>query len=307
MQTHSRREGPANCCVFVKAMAEFHDIAGYEVLASLGKGARSTLYAVRDTDGHLYTLKRVVKNSPADQRFIDQAIHEHEIASKFDHSLLRRSYKLIRQRALIRTSEVLVLLEFIDGVTLEQHKPSDFGKLCQVCAQAAQGLTIMHEAGYVHADIKPNNIMLCDDDTGKLIDFGQSCEIGTVKQRIQGTPDYIAPEQVLRREITAKTDIFNLGATMYWLLTNRHVPTLIPKGQAGLTMRSDDSCPPPVTVDDRVPLALSNLVMDCIEADPAERPESMKAVEDRLDIAYAQFARQHKADEQDAALQRNAG
>ena len=65
----------------------------------------------------------------------------------------------------------------------------------------------------------------------KIIDLGQSCKLGAIKSRIQGTPDYIAPEQVLRKHISHRTDIFNLGATMYWALTGKNVPTLIPKNE----------------------------------------------------------------------------
>ena len=67
----------------------------------------------------------------------------------------------------------------------------------------------------------------------KVIDFGQSCRIGTVKERIQGTPDYIAPEQVARRPITSQTDVFNLGATLYWALTGQDIPTLYTVNKKG--------------------------------------------------------------------------
>src|SRR5690606_35077399 len=109
-----------------------------------------------------------------------------------------------------------VLMEMVDGLTLEHYVPDNLIELCRIFQQTALGLHAMHEAGYVHADIKPNNILFMDDQRVKIIDFGQSCKADTVKDRIQGTPDYIAPEQVLRRAITPQTDVFNLGATMYW-------------------------------------------------------------------------------------------
>jgi serine/threonine-protein kinase len=280
-------------------MAEFHEIAGYAVLQTLGHGARSTLYAVQGKNGNKYCLKRVVKDTPSDQRFLDQAIREHEVASQFDDDRIRRSHKLIKQRAIIRTTEVLVLMELIDGKTLERVDMSDVLKACRVIREAAKGLVVMHDAGWVHADLKPNNIMVTKDGGLKLIDFGQSCETGTVKQRIQGTPDYIAPEQVLRREITAQTDIFNLGATMYWTLTGQHVPTLIPKGQPGVQLRTDRSdgcCPPPDELNPEVPPALSTLVMDCIKTEPPQRPPDMQSVIDRLEIAALQVARKRSVD-----------
>lgn len=271
--------------------AEFHDILGYEVVGTLGFGARSTIYAVRDSDGQIYAMKRVVKSSPSDERYLDQAISEHEVASQFDHDLLRRSIKLFKQRQVIRVSEVYVLMEMIDGVTLEQHQPKSMAGMIKVCGQVAQGMAVMHKQGYIHADMKPNNVMVSRKGEVKIIDFGQSCKAGTVKERIQGTPDYIAPEQVKRRPITVETDVFNLGATMYWLLTKTHVPTLIPKGKAGVTLRTEIRTSTPAELNDQVPPALSSLVMDCIEKDPVDRPRTMDEVVDRLEIAAAQVAR----------------
>lgn len=285
-------------------MAEFHQIAGYDVVSTLGEGAHSTIYAVRDKKGQVMVLKRVVKEGPSQQRFIDQALAEHEVASKIDHPRVRKSIKVIKQRNVIRVSEVLVLMELIDGHTLEQHRPTDLFQICQVFYQAAEGLRAMHKAGFVHADIKPNNIMLTERNGVKLIDFGQSCKSGTIKERIQGTPDYIAPEQVKREAITERTDVFNLGATFYWLLTGQHIPTLIPKKNQGLTMKSDDQPKrgrPPIEINPEISPALSSLVMDMVERKPDNRPANMDQVIDRLEIAGAQIKRQRAADVSSAA------
>ncbi|MEX2545884.1 MAG: serine/threonine-protein kinase [Phycisphaeraceae bacterium] len=272
-------------------MSELHEIAGYEIVATLGHGARSTIYHVRDRRREQYALKRVVKATASDQRYLDQAIREHQIARRFDHPSIRKSHRLLRQRNFIRTSEVLVLMELVLGKTLEQHQPKRLADLVLTCRHAAEGLAVMHEQGYVHADIKPNNIMINQDGAVKIIDFGQSCPSGTIKNRIQGTPDYIAPEQVQRKRIIPQTDIFNLGATMYWLLTRQHVPTMMPKGQAGMALKTETRCAPPIEHNPEVPPALSSLVMDCIERHPSERPDTMVHVIDRIDIALAQLQR----------------
>ncbi|MFI4860690.1 MAG: serine/threonine-protein kinase [Phycisphaerales bacterium JB063] len=274
-------------------MAEFHQIAGYDVVATLGQGAASTLYAVRDKKGEMFCLKRVVKNSPSEQRFLDQAICEYEVAQKVDSPLLRKVHRLIKHRALIRTNEVLVLLEMVEGKTIEHVKLASILSFCKLFHAAATGIKMMHEAGYVHADIKPSNIMITNEGKVKIIDFGQSCKVNTVKQRIQGTPDYIAPEQVLRRPITFRTDSFNLGATMYWKLTGRHVPTLIPKKDTAISLRAEGhgEFVPPIEVNDEVPPALSNLVMECVQTEPKQRPANMDAIIDRLGIAASQAQR----------------
>lgn len=275
-------------------MAHHSDIFGYEVIATLGYGARSTIFAVKDQKNHVFALKRVKKRRPTDQRFIEQAILEHDVASKLDHENLRKSYKLLKGRQMLRTNEVVVLMEMIDGVTLEHYEVEDMVDLCRVFQQTALGLGAMHEAGYVHADIKPNNIIWTEQGNVKIIDFGQSCKIDTIKERIQGTPDYIAPEQVLRRKITAATDVFNLGATIYWVLTRKHVPTLIPK--KGDDVAEQRPCPPPHELNPAVPSALSSLVMQCVQIEPPNRPKSMQDLHDRLELAINQISRRNSAD-----------
>lgn len=275
-------------------MAEFNELAGFEVIGTLGHGAKSTIYHVRDRRLNEYAMKRVVRKSQADQRFVDQALLEHKIANQFDHSALRKSLKVIKQ-GLFRTTEVLVQMEYVDGLTLLDIPADNIPILTQMTVGVADGLEQMHRAGYVHADIKPHNIMVTKQGQIKLIDFGQSCATGTVKDRIQGTPDYIAPEQVQRRTITAKTDIFNLGATLYWMVTRENIPTLITKKMGkqvgGMKLSMDKGCPPPIELNPNIPPALSTLVMDCVQIDPRLRPDSMASVRDRLGIAAAQFRR----------------
>ena len=126
----------------------------------------------------------------------------------------------------------------------------------------------------------------------KIIDLGQSCKIGTTKRRIQGTPAYIAPEQVRRKPLGPRTDIFNLGATMYWALTGKNVPTLIPKRNrtlipkknATLGMVIPRNYPAPHELKKRIPIGISRLVMDCVKDNPTQRPPNMMMVISRLDL-----------------------
>ena len=282
-------------------MAQAHEIYGYTIVATLGYGARSSIHAARDRDGQVYALKRVVRSSAADQRFLDQAIREHQVASQFDQPMLRRSYRLIKHRQLLRVSEVLVVMEMVDGLSLEQQRPKNLLTACDICRQAAEGLGVMHQAGYVHADIKPNNLLMTGNGRIKIIDFGQSCPVGTVKERIQGTPDYIAPEQVRREAITPATDVFNLGASLYWLLTRQHVPTLMPKGEGSLNLQADVTVTPPRELNEQVVPALNALVMDCVKQAPTDRPQKMQTVIDRLDVAMAQLQRQGAAERASSA------
>lgn len=267
---------------------------GYQVLSTLGTGARSTVYSVKDpSTQQLYAMKRVIKSTSEDQRFVDQAITEHEICSRLDHASIRKSYKLLYHRQFLRLKEIYVLMEHVDGVLLEQAKFTSMLEVCKLCQQIASGLIHMHKVGFVHADMKPKNVLINQKHQVKIIDFGQSCKVGTVKERIQGTPDFIAPEQVKREEITARTDVFNFGATMYWLLTGRFVPTAYSKVvglQEGASMNRRAEAPfkPPREYNPMVPPALSMLVVDCVRDCPSDRPESMQNVFDRLNFAIMQ-------------------
>ncbi len=209
-------------------MDQLPELDDFEMISCLGYGARSTIYAVSEKKtGQVYALKRVVRKSAEDDRFLEQAEQEYAIASQFDHPALRKCIRMIRRRKMLKTAELFLLMEFFDGTSLDVHRPDNLIKMIQVFVQVAAGLTAVHRLGYVHADIKPNNILVNEKLQAKIIDFGQSCSIGTVKTRIQGTPDYIAPEQVARGPLTPATDVFNFGATMYWCCTDHHIPTLI--------------------------------------------------------------------------------
>lgn len=263
------------------------DLPEYEVISCLGYGARSTIYAVSERrTGQLYALKRVIRRGPEDDRFLEQAEIEYSISSQLDHPALRKTHRLIKRRSFLRVTELYLLMEMFDGTSLDIQRPNSMTSLIRIFSQVAQGLAQLHKAGYVHADIKPNNILVDESGQVKVIDFGQSCPIGTVKSRIQGTPDYIAPEQVNRGPLTPSTDIFNLGATLYWCTTDRHVPTLIPKKRQGVAS-VDKTFKAPYELNMKVPLPLSRLTMDCVQNRPSERPPDMTTVISRLETALS--------------------
>ena len=118
----------------------------------------------------------------------------------------------------------------------------------------------------------------------KLIDFGQTCKVGAVKERIQGTPDFISPEQVKCLPVTVRTDVFNLGATMYWALARRPIPTLFTLKRDENSFLMDDRITPPHEINSAVPPPLSNLVMECVRTNPAKRPGDMNELLRRLEL-----------------------
>jgi len=260
------------------------NIGGFTILERIGTGARSTIYlASNEDDDKKVALKRVIFERPEDSRVFEQVETEYKVAQRIDHPYVRKCYELRKIRGLFKVKEMLLSMEFFDGKNLEDSPTLSLGDVLLVFRMVATGLNAMHQHGFVHCDIKPNNILLSKSGSIKIIDLGQSCKIGTIKKRIQGTPDYIAPEQVKRKPLGPKTDIFNLGATMYWALTGKHAPTLIPKKNIfGLPVT--ESRRAPHEIKKQLPTGISKLVMDCIEDDPVNRPGNMMTVISRLDL-----------------------
>ena len=262
-------------------------VFGYEVVDFIGEGAGSRIFAVtHPTSKQLYALKYVVPKQDKDVRFVEQLETEFEVGKQVSHPGLRRSLDLKVSKSFFRkVTEAALVLELFDGVSLERRLPQGMTQLVEVFIQAADALTSLHALGYVHCDLKPNNILV-DGATRnvKVIDLGQAAKIGTAKSRIQGTPDYIAPEQVKCLPVTVQTDVFNFGATMYWALCGNKLPTLFNLKKSENSFLVDAVMTSPRDCNKLVPETLSNLVMECVRTNPQKRPADMVELARRLEI-----------------------
>ena len=267
-------------------------IAGYRVLARIGQGAASELYAVQHPKTkQVWALKHVIKEEDKDHRFIEQVQTEYLVGSKLDHENMRSVYRLIKHRKKFKLCAVTLIMELVDAATLDQRLPKSHAEAVRIFHQVARGLAHMHDRGFIHADIKPNNILVSEQGHVKIIDLGQGCPIGTVKKRIQGTPGYMASEQAHRQAITQKTDIYNLGATMYWVLVGEVIPTALPPKDDSESLytgalEAEDVKPPvpPHKRDPSIHPLLSRQILDCVRVHPDDRPESMAVVANRLEL-----------------------
>jgi serine/threonine-protein kinase len=271
-------------------------IFNYEVLDYIGQGAGSFLYAVTDPKtNQIYALKHVPVKNEKDERFVEQLETEFEIGKSVSDIGLRRSIELKVHRNLLRKAqEAVLVLELFDGQPLEVAPPRRINEIAGCFILVGKALAALHQAGYVHCDLKPNNIMLGSDGQVKVIDLGQACKLNTVKKRIQGTPDYIAPEQVKCEPVTPRTDVYNFGATLYWVLTQRNLPTLYTLKRAENSFLVDTKIDSPHDLNPKVPENLSTLVMDCVRVSPSKRPELADVIR-RLEIIQFTLERAPKA------------
>lgn len=268
------------------------EVFGYPVISRLGVGARSIVYLVTDPNDKKkkYAVKRVMRNEPElDDPAIEQVKVEYDVGHRLDHKNLRKIHELLVAKKLMffGVKEIGLLMELAEGSALLEKNDYDLITLMEIFLETADGLGAMHKAGFAHADMKPHNIMVGSTGAVKLVDFGQSCPLGTMKTRVQGTPEFIAPEQVYKGVIDSRTDVYNLGATMYWAFTGKHIPSPLEtfkNAQSGIIPPAGNNrYPAPMELNPKVPSALSALIMQCCRSDRKERPADMAAVRSRLE------------------------
>lgn len=257
-------------------------IGPFQVLRTLGKGAHSTILLIRrSADARQYALKVVPINSPEDLKFLEQAEHEFAVAQLLDHPNLIKVYALEKQRKWLigPIHEVRLLIEYVNGKTLDTFTRLTLPHFVQVFHGVAEGLRHMHRRGVFHADLKPNNIMVSRTGDVKILDYGLAWMKGENKNRVQGTPEYMAPEQVKRRIVNEKTDLFNLGATMYRMITWRNIPPIVTSGGMPLDQENWKKLLKPVReCNPQVPAELADLIHQCIAYHASSRPEDVGVV-----------------------------
>jgi serine/threonine protein kinase len=263
-------------------------IGKLQVIATLGTGAHSTILHVRrSADGKNYALKVVPLDEPEDQKYLEQAQHEFRVARMLDHRNLIKVYALETVKDwMFRVRKAHLLIEYVNGKPLDGCPPLSLPHLVQVFERVADGMVHMHRRGVCHSDMKPNNILVSRAGDVKVIDYGLARVKGESKDRVQGTPEYIAPEQAKHKMVNERTDIYNLGATMYRMLTFRLPPPVVSQEDGGLPVDArmwQKLFKPLQELNAQAPPELCQLVERCLSYDAAKRPERMSEVQGALD------------------------
>src|SRR6476620_11380963 len=159
-----------------------------------------------------------------------------------------------------------------------------------IMGQAALALGAAHEAGVVHRDVKPANILVMPDGTVKLTDFGIARAVDgsghTQTGEVLGTPHYLSPEQALGEAATGASDLYALGVVAHELLTGRRP---VYKGTPVATALAQvNDTPPPLPP--HVPPGLRSLIRDCLATNPADRPANAREVASRVGLGEHEMA-----------------
>jgi eukaryotic-like serine/threonine-protein kinase len=285
----------------------------YRIVSEIGRGAGSDIYCVENIEtGELKAAKHVKLTNEDEKKFVDQLRAEQATAQALDHPVIRKVFDLRFLRKRLRVQSAVLMMEYVDGIDFSSTKLRwTLDELLNYFKDVADGLGAMHQQGFVHADLKPGNLILTRDNKVKLIDLGQSSAIRVAKEKIQGTPDYMAPEQAKRSVLDQRTDVYGLGATLYKILSggvlqtemNRtagiHLEGRIGKRLSDLNRGNTDN----------IPTCLIRLIEDCRKDDPMERLADMRAVVNRIELTQAILAQEqvHKVEDAAAAARKGEG
>jgi serine/threonine protein kinase len=268
-------------------MSDF-TIGKFAVQGTLGTGAHSTILHVRRlADGKSYALKVVPLDEPEDQKYLEQAEHEFQVAQMLNHPNLLKVFAVEKVKDwLFRVRKAHVLAEYVNGKTLDTCPRLTIPRLAQVFKCIADGMVHMHRRQVCHGDLKPNNVLLSRSGEVKIIDFGLARIKGEGTSRVQGTPEYMAPEQVKHKLINERTDIYNFGATMYRLVSWKLPQAVVSEEDGGVVLDAKmwaHLFKPVEDVNPRTPPALAELINRCLSYDALKRPERMSEVQNALD------------------------
>jgi serine/threonine protein kinase len=249
-------------------------VGAYRIESVLGVGGMGIVYRASGPDGKHVAVKLIKEDLAWDETFLRRFRREARIAQTISNPHVV---------PVIDTGEhdgvpYLAAL-FIEGGSLE-HKLERSGPLglptvVRICAQVADGLEALWEAGLVHRDIKPGNILLDSAENAYITDFGLIKESqGTVLTRPGqplGSMDYMAPEQIRGEEVTAATDIYALGCVMFECIEGR-TPFADRVGMQILWAHLRDEPPDPTRAD--VPPEFTRALKAALRKHPSKRPRT---------------------------------
>jgi len=258
----------------------------YEILRLLGRGGMGSVYSVRDRElDKVIALKTIRSGGEADSVAVQRFKQELVLARRITHKNVVRIYDLGEADGLKFFS-----MEQIEGESLKEmirrQGRIPASQAVPLVRQILGALLEAHEQGVVHRDLKPQNVMVDTAGAPHLMDFGiargADSEGMTATGAIVGTPDYMSPEQVRGEKADLRSDIFSFGVILYEMLTG-DVPYQGETPISKIVMRLTNKPRAPRELSADIPRHLEEIVLKCMELDPALRYQSVPEILTDLD------------------------
>jgi predicted Ser/Thr protein kinase len=251
----------------------------YQIIGLLGKGGMGEVYRANDlTLDQPVALKFLPEAMARDAGMLARFHNEVRIARQVSHPNVCRVYDLGEV-----DGRPYLSMEYIDGEDLGSllrrigRLPGD--KALEFARRICAGLAAAHDKGVLHRDLKPSNIMVDSQGRVFITDFGLAAVTGELReaQAREGTPAYMAPEQLAGTEVTARSDIYSLGLVLYEMFAGKRP---FEAGTLTEMVRLQQQSAPAslTTVVKDVDPAVERVIQRCLAADPRQRPATALAV-----------------------------
>jgi serine/threonine-protein kinase len=261
----------------------------YRVTDIVAKSGMAYIYKGEDMrDGSIVALKVPFMQFESDPGFYSRFQREQAIGKALDHPYILR----IIDDPDLRKSRPYMVMEYLEGQTLghlmQMLRPMPVADALKIASRICEALHYMHEHEVVHRDLKPDNVMICNDGTIRIMDFGIAKFEGQRRLTFggftpaMGTPDYMAPEQVKGKRGDPRTDVYSLGAILYEMVTGS-VPFEGPNPFVIMNSRiSGDPIAPRQRNADISP-QVEEIILHAMARNPQERYASALAMKSELD------------------------
>lgn len=259
----------------------------YQVQRFLGEGGKKRVYLVHDTLLDRDVAFSLIKTQGLDETGIERIRREAQLMGRLgDHPYIVALYDIGED-----AGQPFLVSQLMGGGDVEglieaaaDHRPP-LDVTLRIADQMCQALEYAHEHGIIHRDLKPGNVWLTADGTAKLGDFGLAMALDrtrlSVAGMIVGTVGYLPPEQALGRAPDGRSDLYSLGAMLYELVTGRP-PFLGDDPVAIISQHLNTQPVAPHWHNPEVPKPLEALILRLLAKDPAERPQTARAVREQL-------------------------
>jgi serine/threonine protein kinase len=254
------------------------NLPGYRIERKLGEGSLGVVYAAHDEKLNRRVAIKVLRRR-ADEAVRRRVLDEARKAAGLGDPAIVTIFSVLDE-----ADPPAIVMELIEGFPLDRFAERlTFQQKSQLLREVARGLAVAHERGFIHRDLKPDNVIVGPDMRPRILDFGLALsleEAGRQGGGFEGTPLYASPEQVRGRPLTAASDVFSFGSLMFKVLTGRPPFAGETTGQA---LEAIATTAPPFLreVAVGVPEDLQAICLACLAWDPADRPT---ASEIRLEL-----------------------
>jgi len=268
----------------------------YRVEAVIGKGGMGLVYEGEDTVlSRRVAIKFLPESLTSSPKAVERFITEAQVAGRLNHPNIIAIYDIGQE-----DEHYYIVMELLNPSSASSHVkekgPLHYVEACKIAHDCCSALHAAHQAGLVHRDIKPDNILCSPMGTTKLVDFGLVKDVhfddGALTQTgvVAGTPLYMSPEQASDGEVDRRSDIYSLGATFYTLLTGKPPYT----GDAApqiMFKHVTAPTPDPRDLVPEIPEPVVQILRRSMEKSPADRYQSAEAMREALDAILANAPR----------------